>query len=207
MTYKAIGIAIAPDSASIGAVVVDAAMGQPLRVTVIERVAMGERMTGVVAWFNSRAGDLRAWGLCLPHERDNRQVLVEVGDYALGRPLIDAIGRSDAWRKWEPRVNAVELVGTDLAVPQRDGWRVKVSRRDVVSAARFAMVPGSFEVVGVDRTLARELRAQLDLMAQWREKDNPDATGGELAIACSLAVWNASRTMSAREAGMPREAR
>ncbi len=206
MTTKhlSIGLAIAPDGATVGCVTAEAWRGIPIRIVSLERIAAAGGPEDVARWFSGRAGDIRAWGLHDPSLRERRHVLVETGHYTLGKPMFEAIWYSAARRKWEPRLTAVELVGVDLAIPQRDGWRTKISRREVVSALRLAVEHGGLEFGPVDRGLAVELRGQLEKLTQWRERDNPDGTGGELAIAQALAVWDAARVQRRMEMGQPR---
>jgi len=202
--HLSIGIAIAPDGASVGCVTAEVWLGAPVRIVTLERVGVAAGPRDLVRWFDGRAGDIRAWGLHEPRLRERRHVLVETGHYTLGKPVFEALWYSDARRKWEPRLSAVELVGVDLAVPQRDGWRTKVSRREVVSALRLAMEHGGLGFGPVDRGLAIELRGQLEKLTQWRERDNPDGSGGELAIAQALAVWDAARVQRRLEIEQPR---
>lgn len=202
--HLSIGIAIAPDGASVGCVTAEVWLGAPVRIVTLERVGVAAGPRDLVRWFDGRAGDIRAWGLHEPRLRERRHVLVETGHYTLGKPVFEALWYSDARRKWEPRLSAVELVGVDLAIPQRDGWRTKVSRREVVSALRLAMEHGGLEFAPVDRGLAIELRGQLEKLTQWRERDNPDGSGGELAIAQALAVWDAARVQRRLEIEQPR---
>ena len=202
--HLSIGLAIAPDGLSVGCVVAETWRAAPIRIVALERVSVAGGPRDVARWFNARAGDIRAWGLHEPRLRERRHVLVETGHYTLGKPVFEALWYSDARRKWEPRLSAVELVGVDLAIPQRDGWRTKVSRREVVSVLRLAMEHGGFEFGSVNRGLAIELRGQLGKLKQWRERDNPDGAGGEFAIAQALAVWDAVRVQRRLEIEQPR---
>lgn len=80
--------------------------------------------------------------------------------------------------------------------------RTNVEAREVVSALLVAMRTGGLLVV--DRSLAAELRDQLEKLKQWREKDDPEGAGGDLAVALALATWSAARDQRRLEAALPR---
>lgn len=202
MRYLTVAVSLSTDGKTLGAVAVEAMAVLPLRVVRVERVTTGPDFRAVTDWLRSRGGDLRALGFCLPGARETRRLLVDSGHVLLGRPLAEALWRSEARRQWEIRLDAVELVGADLATPQRDGWRVKVSRREVISALLVTMQTGG--LVFVDRSFAPELRGQLEKLTQWRERDDPDGAGGDLAIALALATWEARAKQRRLEDALPR---
>lgn len=202
MFYLTVAVSLTQDGKTLGAVAVEARPLPPLRVIRVERVQTGADFKAATEWLKNRGGDLRAFGFHLPGARETKRLLVDCGHVLLGRPLAEALWRSDARRRWEIRMDAVELVGVDLAVPQRDGWRVKVSRREVVSSLLVTMQTGG--MVFIDKTLAGDLRGQLEKLTQWRERDDPDGAGGDLAIALALATWEAGRAQRRLEDGLPR---
>jgi len=202
MTHLTVAVSLSVDGKTLGAVAVEARAVLPIRVVRVERVTTGPDFRAVTGWLRSRGGDLRALGFCLPGARETRRLLVDCGHPMLGRPLAEALWRSEARRQWEVRLDAVELVGTDLATPQRDGWRVKVSRREVISALLVTMQTG--RLLFVDKSLASDLRGQLEKLTQWRERDDPDGAGGDLAIALALATWEAGRVQRRLEDALPR---
>lgn len=204
MNHLTVAVSLSQDGRTLGTVAVEAHPAPPLRVVRVERVQTGPDFAAAVEWLKNRGGDLRAFGFYQPGTRDRKHLLVESGHVMFGRALAETLWRSEARRAWEIRLDAVELVGVDLAVPQRDGWRVKVSRREVISALLVAMQTG--RVVFADKAHAADLREQLGKLTQWRERDDPDGAGGDLAIALALAVWNAARVQRRLEDELPRHA-
>lgn len=202
MSHLTVALSLSLDGKHVGAVAVEARPILPLRVVRVERVATGPDFRAVLDWLENRGGDPRAFGFHLPGAREERRVLVDCGHVLFGRPLAEALWRSEARRRWEIRLDAVELSGVDLASPQRDGWRVKVSRREVVSSLLVSVKAGGLAFA--DKSLAAEIRAQLEKLTQWREKDDPDGAGGDLAIALALATWDARKTQRRLEDNLPR---
>jgi hypothetical protein len=202
MNHLTVAVSLTQDGKTLGAVAVETGPILPLRVVRVERIPTGADFRAVTDWLKSRAGDIRAFAFYLPGARDRKRLLVDCGHVLLGRPLVEELWRSEARRKWEIRLDAVELVAVDLAFPQPDGWRVKVSRREVVSALLVTMQTAG--LVFVDKSHAAELRGQLEKLTQWREKDDPDGAGGDLAIALALATWDARKTQRRLEDNLPR---
>lgn len=202
MSHLTVAVSLSTDGKTLGAVAVETMAILPLRVVRVERIATGPDFRAAIDWLRSRGGDSRAFGFYLPGARETRRLLVDCGHVLLGRPLAEALWRSEARRRWQIRLDAVELVGVDLATPQRDGWRVKVSRREVISALLVTMQTGG--LVFVDKSFASELRGQLEKLTQWRERDDPDGAGGDLAIALALATWEAGRVQRRLEDALPR---
>lgn len=202
MKHLTVAVSLSQDGKTMGAVAVEVHPVPVLRVVRVERVLTGPDFKAAAEWLRDRGGDIRAFGFYQPGARERKRVLVECGNVMFGRALAETLWLSESRRAWQIRLDAVELVGVDLATPQRDGWRVKVSRREVISALLVAMQ--TERVAFFDRAHAADLRDQLGKLTQWRERDDPDGAGGDLAIALAIAVWDAAKTQRRLEAALPR---
>lgn len=195
MAQRHVALTLNSDGSSVAVVILapgalrDPAPSSPvpagmLDVRAVEIFPTAKEFRSAAVWIDKRFADER--GLTGP----DWSIAVETSHYIQGRPFADAL-TAYARRAWPfLAVRRIEMVSTDIPRPVRDGWRVKVGRRDVMSALMHHIGKGLLFVPASTNHVA-DLRRQLDTVRTRRpgEAEVPE----ELACALGLAVWTATR--------------
>lgn len=195
--WATMALALSPDGHSVGAVAVELTRGpKPLALCLLARidVARDPLYRNVADWLYS-IGSLTG---SLPlGSSGRRRIIVDTSDYLRGRLLGRSVLDSTARRTWMPLTSLVEIV-TDVPRPEKRGGYMAVARRDVIGTATQAIGAELLEFTHGEAALARDLRVQMTRMAERRDRDDKDATGGELAISAVLALWDVMEQLDRR---------
>lgn len=154
-----------------------------LDVVAIEAFPAGTDFRAAFAWLDRRfAGERGLTG-------DGWELAVECSNPHHGRAFAEAAvayGRG----KWPFLIRRIEIVALDLPRPSREGWRMKVGRRDV-AAVLTRLILKRLLFIPPGMAHAKELYRQVEAM---RAKRPGDADAPEdLSSALGLAVWTATR--------------
>lgn len=142
----------------------------------------------VAANVNPAASAVQKLQTRFPDEGDVRLV-GECSDYVHGKGMAELLPRLRAAIFGTVYSAALEVVPTDLPRPTAEGWRMKVARRDVVSALSKRSGEGAL-LIDVRGSLAKELATQLSDLTQRPQRSADEAAPEEdLALGVALVCY------------------
>ena len=179
------GIVLAPDATT--ATVVTLVRDRTRRVLPPAVVETGRSFAKLVNWLHLQGGDHNRLGLHA--ERGRYTIVLDASHYTASRPCAEVLSRVRDFRAWGITLWCIELSGRDLPRPEPDGWKTKVSRREVLTALSSSLRDGS---VKIDKaTHGAVLVDELGDLRIQRPRDEEERDGDQVR-ALALAVWSES---------------